>query len=249
MSATAIVEQHLENAIAFEAGGEPATLISGEHSEMSTINEREQEKYTPSSSEATPPLTRQRTSRSTASMPPEDLDALVRRLSRRTTGAPSPDDDGHEAELADIMGGIFGRADGDISKRKHVGVIWKRLKVKGIGVGVTMNETFGGTFLLPFKKLKMLISHRKPAESVQRTILHDFSGCVKDGEMLLVLGRPGSGCSTFLKTIASQTESFTSVDGEVSYGGLSAKEVRERYRGEVVYNQGYSTYSQSHGRG
>lgn len=103
-----------------------------------------------------------------------------------------------------------------------------------------MNETFGGTFLLPFKKLKMTISHRKAAESVQRTLLNDFSGCVKDGEMLLVLGRPGSGCSTFLKTLASQTEGYEGVEGEISYGGLSAKEVKEKYRGEVVYNQGSS---------
>ena len=111
-------------------------------------------------------------------------------------------------------------------------------KVKGVGVGVTINETFGGTFLLPFKKLMMSLSHRKSAEKVRRIILHDFSGCVKDGEMLLVLGRPGSGCTTFLKTIASQTEGFSSVNGEISYGGLSAEEVKKKYRGEVVYNQG-----------
>lgn len=103
-----------------------------------------------------------------------------------------------------------------------------------------MNETFGGTFLAPFKKLSMMFSKRKAAEDSKRTILHDFSGSVKDGEMLLVLGRPGSGCSTFLKTLASQTEGYESVDGEISYGGLSAKEVKEKYRGEVVYNQGPS---------
>ena len=101
-----------------------------------------------------------------------------------------------------------------------------------------MNETFGGMFLAPFKKLPLLFSHRKPAETTQRTLLHDFSGSVKDGEMLLVLGRPGSGCSTFLKTIASQTEGYDSVEGDVTYGGLSAKEVKEKYRGEVVYNAG-----------
>jgi len=107
-------------------------------------------------------------------------------------------------------------------------------------VGVTINETFGGIFLAPFKKLPLLFSHRKPAESTLRTLLHDFSGSVKDGEMLLVLGRPGSGCSTFLKTIASQTEGYESVEGEISYGGLTAKEVKKKYRGEVVYNQGTS---------
>src|SRR5271169_4471250 len=101
-----------------------------------------------------------------------------------------------------------------------------------------MNETFGGTFLAPFKKVPLLLSHRKTAEDTKRTLLHDFSGSVKDGEMLLVLGRPGSGCSTFLKTIALQTEGYESVEGEVLYGGLTAKEVRQHYRGQVVYNQG-----------
>src|SRR5271170_4066213 len=103
-----------------------------------------------------------------------------------------------------------------------------------------MNETFGGIFLAPFKKIPMLFSHRKAPGDTQRTLLHDFSGSVKAGEMLLVLGRPGSGCSTFLKTLASQTEGYESVDGEISYGGLSAKEVKENYRGEVVYNQGFN---------
>ena len=102
-----------------------------------------------------------------------------------------------------------------------------------------MNETFGGIFLAPFKKLPLLFSDRKAAEDTKRTLLRDFSGSVKDGEMLLVLGRPGSGCSTFLKTLASQTEGYEDVSGEISYGGLSAKEVKEKYRGEVVYNQGF----------
>ena len=101
-----------------------------------------------------------------------------------------------------------------------------------------MNETFGGIFLAPFKRLRMAISHQKDGEKVRRTLIHDFSGSVKDGEMLLVLGRPGAGCSTFLKTIATQTEGYESVEGEVSYGGLSAEEVKKRYRGEVVYNPG-----------
>jgi len=37
-------------------------------------------------------------------------------------------------------------------------------------------------------------------------ILHQLEGLVDAGEMCLVLGRPGSGCSTFLKTIAGYTE-------------------------------------------
>lgn len=60
---------------------------------------------------------------------------------------------------------------------------------------------------------------------------------MKPGELCLVLGRPGSGCTTFLKTIANQRGGYLAVDGEVSYGGISAQEMRKRYRGEVAYNQ------------
>ena len=47
-----------------------------------------------------------------------------------------------------------------------------------------------------------------------------FLDRLKDGEMLLVLGRPGSGCSTFLKTIALQTEGYESVEGKISMAVL-----------------------------
>lgn len=53
---------------------------------------------------------------------------------------------------------------------------------------------------------------------------------------MLVLGRPGSGCSTFLKVIANNREGYADVTGNVGYGGISAQEQRKHYRGEVNYN-------------
>ncbi len=55
--------------------------------------------------------------------------------------------------------------------------------------------------------------------------------------MCLVLGCPGSGCSTFLKTIANSREEYASVSGEVLYAGMSAQEMGKYYKGEVVYNE------------
>lgn len=55
--------------------------------------------------------------------------------------------------------------------------------------------------------------------------------------MLLVLGRPGSGCSTFLKAVTNKREAFAGVDGDVSYGGIPASEQIRNYRGEVNYNE------------
>lgn len=69
-----------------------------------------------------------------------------------------------------------------------------------------------------------------------RNLINDFSGVIRDGEMMLVLGRPGSGCSTFLKAIANTREGYADVQGEVSYGGIDAKKQKKHYRGEVNYN-------------
>ncbi|KAL8871421.1 MAG: hypothetical protein Q9198_007424, partial [Flavoplaca austrocitrina] len=54
--------------------------------------------------------------------------------------------------------------------------------------------------------------------------------------MLLVLGRPGSGCSTFLKVLANQRYGYESIKGDVTYGGTDAREMAKNYRGEIVYN-------------
>lgn len=54
--------------------------------------------------------------------------------------------------------------------------------------------------------------------------------------MCLVLGTPGSGCTTFLKTIANEREGFYHVGGDVNYAGIDAQEMAKSYKGELVYN-------------
>lgn len=65
-------------------------------------------------------------------------------------------------------------------------------------------------------------------------ILSDISLFCKPGEMLLVLGRPGSGCSTLLRVLANKRNTFVDVNGDVTYGGIPAEEFG-RYRGEAIY--------------
>lgn len=50
-----------------------------------------------------------------------------------------------------------------------------------------------------------------------------------------VLGRPGAGCSTFLRTIAGHHSSFLGVTGSIDYSGLCPDEVRKHYRSAVAY--------------
>ena len=63
------------------------------------------------------------------------------------------------------------------------------------------------------------------------------SGVLKPGEMCLVLGCPGAGCTTFLKAISNQREEFAKISGKVCYAGIDADEMAKHYKGEVVYNQ------------
>jgi ABC-type multidrug transport system ATPase subunit len=55
--------------------------------------------------------------------------------------------------------------------------------------------------------------------------------------MILILGRPGSGCTTFLKAIANQRDEYSSVRGDVCYGGVDAVEMGKTDKDETVYNQ------------
>ena len=51
----------------------------------------------------------------------------------------------------------------------------------------------------------------------------------------VVLGQPGSGCSTFLKILANQRGEYHDVQGSVHYDALSPQDIAKHYRGDVQY--------------
>lgn len=57
----------------------------------------------------------------------------------------------------------------------------------------------------------------------ERYILKDLNGILQPGEMMLVVGRPGSGCTTMLKALASLTEAYAGTDGTVQYGNIDGR--------------------------
>ncbi|KIW03844.1 uncharacterized protein PV09_05143 [Verruconis gallopava] len=145
-------------------------------------------------------------------------------------------------ELSEFMreGHFEKQVDGRSTKR--IGVTWKNLTVKGAGTTSKTTKTLPDAILGTFgPDLYRIITRFIPRLKLQRhtqlrTLIHDFTGIVRPGEMMLVLGRPGSGCSTFLKCIANYREGYAEVSGEVSYGGIDAKEQKKHFRGEVSYN-------------
>ena len=103
---------------------------------------------------------------------------------------------------------------------------WKNLTVKGVGADAAILENFGSQFNI-FK------GGRRGAP--MKTILENTHGCVKPGEMLLVLGRPGAGCTSLLKILANRRDGYAKVDGDVKFGTLDHKQAAQ-YRGQIVIN-------------
>ncbi|KAL4794317.1 P-loop containing nucleoside triphosphate hydrolase protein [Aspergillus venezuelensis] len=67
-------------------------------------------------------------------------------------------------------------------------------------------------------------------------ILRNLDGLVEAGETLVVLGPPGSGCSTFLKTISGETHGFYVDNGsQLDYQGASVEHIAHDFRSEAIY--------------
>ncbi|CUS08831.1 unnamed protein product [Tuber aestivum] len=148
------------------------------------------------------------------------------------------DEEGNQFDLENHLRGNES-ADREAGIRpKHIGVIWQDLTVSGIGGVKNFISTFPDAvvgFFNVFATAASILGLDKRGREFD--ILKGFRGVTKPGEMVLVLGRPGSGCTTFLKVIANQRMGYTRVDGEVLYGKFSADTFAKRYRGEAVYNE------------
>ncbi|KAL4735384.1 ABC-2 type transporter-domain-containing protein [Aspergillus similis] len=122
------------------------------------------------------------------------------------------------------------------------GLVFTNLCVSGAGSALQYQETLASMLTIPFRKAAELVSHPS-SRSQKRRILNDFHGLLKSGELLLVLGRPGSGCSTFLKTVCGHLGGLTVEPGSnIQYEGIGFEDMIKHFRGEVVYNQEIDTH-------
>ncbi|CAD6951921.1 unnamed protein product [Tilletia caries] len=141
-----------------------------------------------------------------------------------------------EFSLVDYLQTVYTESSHAGVKAKRVGVTWDDLTVRGVGSMQLKIRTFPdavmGAFLGPAFSIASKLGVFKMGE---RKILQGFNGSIQPGQMVLVVGRPGSGCSTFLKVIANQRQGYLGIDGDVKYGGVDSVEMDKRYRGEVVY--------------
>ncbi|KAF2642558.1 putative multidrug resistance ABC transporter [Massarina eburnea CBS 473.64] len=115
---------------------------------------------------------------------------------------------------------------------RTAGVSFRNLNVHGFGSDTDYQKSVGNVWLEgPGLARKLMGDKGRKIE-----ILKDLDGLVEAGEMLVVLGPPGSGCSTFLKTLAGETEGFyVDQNSNLNYQGISAQKMAKDFRGEAIY--------------
>lgn len=106
--------------------------------------------------------------------------------------------------------------DPDIYPDRKAGVAFRNLSVHGFGSPTDYQKDVLNCLLEVGTIFRRLAGIKMP----RIDILRNFDGVVKSGEMLLVLGKPGSGCSTLLKTIAGEMNGISmSEDSVLNYQG------------------------------
>ncbi|KAK5654333.1 hypothetical protein OQA88_7511 [Cercophora sp. LCS_1] len=119
------------------------------------------------------------------------------------------------------------------------GVAFQHLNVFGFGTPTDFQKDFLNVWLEVAGYARRLVGNAKR----RIDILRNFDGVVRKGEMLVVLGPPGSGCSTLLKTIAGDYNGIYMDDSSYfNYQGMTAKEMHTHHRGEAIYTAEVDTH-------
>jgi ATP-binding cassette subfamily G (WHITE) protein 2 (PDR) len=102
-------------------------------------------------------------------------------------------------------------------RQRKISILFQNLNVYGNDEASGFQKTVGFSRRTLANIWRSMICAR-----AKRTIFRQFEGVLRNGEMLLVLGRPGSGCSTLLKTISGNVHGLI-VDphSDLQYNGAT----------------------------
>lgn len=173
-------------------------------------------------------LARQITRRSSLSIPPGDVNPFTAAKDSRLDPN-SPHFNARAWAKAMLQ---LAQKDPENYKPRTAGFAFKNLNAWGYGQATDYQKSVGNA------PLEIMSLFRKITKTGQRRIdiLRDFEGLVESGEMLVVLGPPGSGCSTFLKTIAGETHGYqVDPNSYLNYQGVDAGHMHRDFRGEAIY--------------
>ena len=128
---------------------------------------------------------------------------------------PSLDPKDHRFDVYKWTRTVLAAATKEGVKFRRLGFSFTNLTVFGTRTSIKLQETVLSVLLPSW--LWNLFRGRNVSK---RPILRGLEGFVRPGEMLLVLGRSGSGCSTLLKTISGELNGLdVNEDSSINYSG------------------------------
>jgi len=165
------------------------------------------------------------------------VESLADKLSKHTTRNGSLDLNSVETEgfnAREIFASFVRDANEQNIHIRKAGVILEDIGCQGLDSSALEGATFGNILCLPYTIYKGIRAKRG---TKMKKILQNVNALAKPGEMVLVLGRPGAGCSSFLKVTAGEIDQFAGgTEGEVSYDGIPQNEMMKHFKADVIYN-------------
>lgn len=172
----------------------------------------------------------------------QELSRVLTSLSQRSTGRvsvadpsdPAIDPTSDKFDLAKFLRSFRHYLEDEGVELKKLSVVYKNLDVYGSGAALQLQKTVSDLFMMPFR-LGEYVSFGK---NNRKRILHNFDGIIKAGELCVVLGRPGSGCSTLLKALTGELHGLDlGEESVIHYNGIKQSKIVKEFKGETVYNQ------------
>jgi ATP-binding cassette subfamily G (WHITE) protein 2 (PDR) len=192
-----------------------------------------------SSDEVYPVLTRRKTEAAIEDADRRELQQLYSTLSRQQSVIASPGDakvdpQSDQFNLSSFLRMFRQQLEAEGHTVRQVGLVYKNLNVYGSGAALQLQKTVTDLAMSLFRVGEMFSFGKKD----HKHILRNFDGVVKPGELLIVLGRPGSGCSTLLKTMCGELHGLEmGEDTIIHYNGIPQKQMMKEFKGEAIYNQ------------
>ncbi|KAJ5895287.1 ZEB2-regulated ABC transporter 1 [Penicillium taxi] len=120
---------------------------------------------------------------------------------------------------------------------RRIGLCFEDLNVFGYITAADFQKTVGNIWLaLPAMIARRLWPSASTSGQSRVDILRQFDGLIQPGEMCIVLGPPGSGCSSFLKAISGERNGiYIGENSFFNYQGITDEEMHTAHRGDTIY--------------
>ena len=150
--------------------------------------------------------------------------------------------DADDFDLAKILKYLVSFNENNGYDNNEVDVVFRDLTVVGKNNAASVlrdvSDVFFKPFVLLYNRLKRSRDQTFDFKSLPKTrkIIRGVTGFAAPGTITLVLGRPGAGCSTFLKALTSEIQTYKSVEGTLTFNGIDYKKVFDNLSNTLIYN-------------